>query len=210
MTQLTLIQGGDDGRRVWTRSLGDAPSAIAVLNGRARQAYIRDTQGAFSIKWMPKGRTVYRTQGASHLLAGEQAVILNSGQPYSRLEFLDRAGTESFCVFVSDDLVADAWRDLAEPELADEDRAEAPLPQFPDLVFRPPAEVLGELARMRADFAAEDPSERLAAEENAAAGAGERAQWLPRGTIGAWLPGCRSPRPRPGGCWRRGWSAPAN
>ena len=163
MTQLSFIQGGDDGRRVWTRRLGEAPSAITVLNGRARQAFIRDAEGAFSIKWMPKGRTVYRTEGASHMLAGEQAVILNPGQPYE-LEFLDRAGTESFCVFVSDDLVADAWRDLAEPELADEDRADAPLPQFPDIVFRPPAEVLGELARMRADFAAEDPSE-LAAEE---------------------------------------------
>jgi AraC-like DNA-binding protein len=163
VTQLTYIQGGDGGRQVWRRRLGEAGSAITVLNGIARQAYIRDAEGAFSIKWMPRGRAVYRVDRASHLLAGDHAVILNPDQPYE-LEFLDRAGTESFCVFVSDDLVSAAWRDLDEPELPDEDRGDGPLPQFPDLVFRPPADVLQELVQMRGDFACSDPS-ALAAEE---------------------------------------------
>jgi AraC-like DNA-binding protein len=165
VTQLTFIQGGDDGRRVWRRRLGDAqsPSAITVLNGRARQHWIRDVEGAFSIKWMPRGRAVYRTDGASHVLAGDRVVILNQAQPYE-LEFLDRAGTESFCVFVSDDLVASAWRDLAEPDLVDDELAGGRIPPFPDLVFRPPSNIAGELARLHEDFGAGDPS-ALAAEE---------------------------------------------
>ncbi len=163
MTQLTFIQGGDDGRRVWRRRLSEAPSAITVLNGRARRHWIGDVEGAFSIKWMPRGRAVYRTGGASHVLAGDRAVILNQAQPYE-LEFLDRAGTESFCVFVSDDLVESAWRDLDQPGLVDDEPAGGRIPPFPDLVFRPPAEIAGDLARLRADFGAGDPS-ALAAEE---------------------------------------------
>jgi AraC-like DNA-binding protein len=162
---LTYIQGGEGQRQVWRRQLGDADScsAVTVLNGRARQAFIRDAEGAFSIKWMPRGRAVYRVDGASHVLAAERVVILNPGQPYE-LEFLDRAGTESFCVFFSDDLVAAAWRDLAQPQLPDEERHQATIPPFPDLVFRPPPDIGGELAAMRGDFACGDPS-ALAQEE---------------------------------------------
>ena len=166
MTELTYIRGGDDGRRVWRRRLGEpSPSAITVLSGQSRQHWVRDPEGAFSIKWMPRGRAIYRTQGASHVLTGADAVILNQAQPYE-LEFLDRSGTESFCVFVSDDLVAEPWRDLAKLDPAGEDptAASALIPQFPDLVFRPPAGMAGELASLRESFGAEDPSE-LAAEE---------------------------------------------
>jgi hypothetical protein len=60
MTELTYIQGGDGGRRVWTRRLGEpSTSAITVLNGRSREHWIRDVEGAFSIKWMPQGRALY-------------------------------------------------------------------------------------------------------------------------------------------------------
>ena len=64
MTELTYIQGGDDGRRVWRRRLGaaDSPSTITVLNGKARRHWITDATGAFSIKWMPRGRAVYRSR----------------------------------------------------------------------------------------------------------------------------------------------------
>jgi AraC-like DNA-binding protein len=165
VTQLTFIQGGDDGRRVWRRRLGDADSASAItlLSGRARQHWIRDAEGAFSIKWMPGGRAVYRTDGASHLLGGDRVVILNQAQPYE-LEFLDRSGAESFCVFISDDLVESAWRDLAAPDLVDDAAAGRRIPQFPDLVFRPPPDIGDQLARLREDFGSGDPSE-LAAEE---------------------------------------------
>ncbi|HVN00257.1 MAG TPA: helix-turn-helix transcriptional regulator [Caulobacteraceae bacterium] len=164
MTALTFIQGGEGQRRVWRRELGDAgsPSAITVLNGRSREAWIRDAEGAFSIKWMPRGRAVYRTEGASHFLGGASAVILNPAQPYE-LEFLDRSGTESLCVFVSDDLVAEAWRDIAEPDGLG-DGPPGRIPQFPDLVFTPPPSLLDELATLRESYGADDPS-ALAAEE---------------------------------------------
>ena len=153
MTELTFIQGGDDGRRVWRRRLGaaDSPSTITVLNGKARRHWITDATGAFSIKWMPRGRAVYRSEGASHFLSGDHAVILNQAQPYE-LEFLEPTGAESFCVFVSDDLVESAWRDIAEPDAVDDDPAAARIPQFPDLVFRPPPDDRRELARLRSDF----------------------------------------------------------
>src|SRR5580704_16287665 len=165
MTELTYIQGGDDGRRVWRRRLGaaDSPSAIVVLNGIARRHWITDATGAFSIKWMPRGRAVYRSEGANHFLSGDHAVILNQAQPYE-LEFLAPDGAESFCVFVSDDLVESAWRDIAEPDAVDDAPAPGHAPQFPDLVFRPRAAIAGELARLRGDFGGGDPS-ALAAEE---------------------------------------------
>jgi AraC-like DNA-binding protein len=166
MTELTYIRGGEAGRRVWRRRLGEpSASAITVLSGQSRQHWVRDPEGAFSIKWMPKGRAIYRTQGASHVLTGADAVILNQAQPYE-LEFLDRTGTESFCVFISDDLVAAAWHELARLDPAGEAPAPASalIPQFPDLVFRPPASIAAELASLRESFGADDPSE-LAAEE---------------------------------------------
>ena len=165
MTQLTFIQGGDDGRQVWRRRLGDArsPSAITVLNGKARRHWITDATGAFSIKWMPRGRAVYRSEGASHFLSGAHAVILNQAQPYE-LEFLEPTGAESFCVFVSDDLVESAWRDIAEPEALDDEALAGRIPQFPDLVFRPPQAISSSLAQLRDDFCCGDPS-GLSAEE---------------------------------------------
>jgi AraC-like DNA-binding protein len=169
MTELTFIQGGDNGRRVWRRRLGAATpaaarlSAITVLNGKARRHWIRDAEGGFSIKWMPGGRAVYRSEGASHFLSGAHAVILNQAQPYE-LEFLEPTGAESFCVFVSDDLVEGAWRDLADPDAPDDDPTPARIPQFPDMVFRPPETIAAELCRLRSDFGTGDPS-ALAAEE---------------------------------------------
>ena len=165
MTELTYIQGGDDGRRVWRRRLGgvDTRSAITVLNGNARRHWVADSAGAFSIKWMPRGRAVYRSEGASHFLSGAQAVILNQAQPYE-LEFLEPTGAESLCVFVSDDIVENAWRDIAEPDAVDDQPPSGRIPQFPDLVFRPPPSIAGELGRLRDDFAGGDPS-ALAVEE---------------------------------------------
>ena len=158
MTSLTYIQGGPGWRRTWKRTLGEAPGgAITVLNGHARDYGLHDPQGAFSIKWAARGRIAYRVDGASHLLQGDRMVLLNPGQPYE-LEFLDRTGAESLCVFVSDDLVAQAWRDLARPDLVDEDPAEAAVPQFPDLVFRPDQEVGAALARLRDSYGEDDPS----------------------------------------------------
>ncbi len=104
-------------------------------------------------------------EGASHLLSDTHAVILNQAQPYE-LEFLDRRGTESLCVFFSDDLVAQAWRDLRRPDLADDPKPAAGLTEtFPDLVFKPDAGVLDALGRLRDGYCRSDPS-ALAAEES--------------------------------------------
>ncbi len=110
-----------------------------------------------------RGRAVYRVDGASHALDGDRMVILNQAQPYE-LEFLDRAGTESLCVFVSDDLVAQAWRALSRPDLVDDEAPTGLIPHFPDLVFRPAPEIGGALARLRDSYGADDPS-ALALEE---------------------------------------------
>ena len=166
MTQVTYIQGGPGWRRVWRRTLGEAPGAITVLNGLARDYAVRDPQGGFSIKTMPRGRAVYRTDGASHPLSGDHAVILNQAQPYE-LEFLDRQGTESMCVFFSDDLVAQAWRDLARPDLADDPEpvGGGMIQAFPDHVFRPAAAIRQALARLRDGYGRTDPS-NIAVEED--------------------------------------------
>ena len=165
MTQATYIRGGPGWRRTWRRSLGHGEGAVTVLNGHARDYAVRDPEGSFSIKWMPRGRAIYRTDGASHPLSGDHAVILNQAQPYE-LEFLDRRGTESFCVFFSDDMVAQAWRDLSRPDLADDPGPVGPqLTQtFPDLVFKPDAQVQTALVRLRDGHGRADPS-ALAVEE---------------------------------------------
>jgi AraC-like DNA-binding protein len=165
MTQVTYIQGGPGWRRVWRRRLGGGRGAITVLNGQARDYGVRDPDGAFSIKWAPRGRIVYRTEGASHVLSGEHAVILNQAQPYE-LEFADRGGAESLCVFFSDDLVAEAWKGISRPDRADDPDPAGPAltETFPDLVFRPSPAIGGALAGLREGYGAADPSE-LAAEE---------------------------------------------
>jgi AraC family transcriptional regulator len=102
----------------------------------------------------------------SHPLSGEHAVILNQAQPYE-LEFLDRRGTESFCVFFSDDMVAEAWRSLRRPDLADdhEPAGDRLTETFPDLVFRPDAGIGAALGRLREGYGRADPS-ALAVEES--------------------------------------------
>lgn len=159
MTTATYIQGGPGWRRTWRRQLGAGPGQITVLNGLARDYAVRDPVGAFSIKWAARGRMVYRTDGASHPLSGDHAVILNQAQPYE-LEFLDRGGTESFCVFFSDDLVAQAWRDVSRPDMADDpEPVGARLTEtFPDVVFRPSPAVHAALAKLRSGYGRADPS----------------------------------------------------
>ena len=74
------------------------------------------------------------------------------------LRQLDRAGAESLCVFISDDLVVRAWHDLSRPDLVDEGPTGDRIPQFPDLVFRPDPEVGAALTRLRDSYGEDDPS----------------------------------------------------
>jgi AraC-like DNA-binding protein len=158
MTQLTFIQGGLGAQRIWQRTLGDGheASAITVLNGRSRGGGLRDSEGAFSIKWIPRGRAVYRVEGTSHALGCRRALILNPDQPYE-LAFPEGRSSETLCVFFSDDLVHDAWASLHDPAGALDGEA-SKAPAFPDLVFVPDHDIVGELDALHAAFELDDPS----------------------------------------------------
>jgi AraC-like DNA-binding protein len=161
MTQLTFIQGGADrARRVWRTASADQASApIVVLNGHAHGGGLKDPEGGFSIKWLPRGRVVYRTDGASHRVGSARALILNSGQPYE-LEFAEGQASETLCIFFQDQLVDDGWACLSDPTEA-LGRGPERAPAFPELVFAP-GHTLGErLAALRARFDDEDPLEAL-------------------------------------------------
>jgi len=163
LTALTFLQGGPTmlggpgWRKLWRREIGDGRGDIMVLNGLAIGGGLRDPEGTFSIKWVPHGRAVYRVGGASHRLSDARAVILNSRQPYE-LEFPETFGTQTLCVFYSDDLLRAAMARL------DEDESPDGLPEFPDVVFRPDAVIGQELARLHGFFDAGDPL-ALASEE---------------------------------------------
>jgi AraC-like DNA-binding protein len=114
------------------RSFGPADSRfrIDLLNGFARQfnAYQRD--GVFSLKWFPRGSARYGVDRLHHRLAGDKVLLLQAGQPYE-IEFLDRRGTESFCLFFSEALMREA---LAAGEFDEDGRDRL---QYVDMVFTP-------------------------------------------------------------------------
>lgn len=155
MAELTLIQGGLGKRQVWRRPLSAGAGAITVLNGKSMGGGLRDPDGTFSIKWIPRGRAVYRTGPHSHRLDPGRSLILNPQQPYE-LEFPDGPVTETLCVFFSHDLVHEAWTSLGEPEAASQGDL-ARTPQFPELAFAPEAGIAAALAAFYAGFAADDP-----------------------------------------------------
>lgn len=163
MTALTFLQGGPTmlggpgWRKVWQREIGDGGGEIMVLNGHAIGGGLRDPDGTFSIKWVPRGRAVYRVGGGSHHLSDGRTVILNSKQPYE-LEFPETFGTQTLCVFYSDDLLRAAMTRLGEDEVPEG------MPEFPDVVFRPEDVIAQELERLHGFFEADDPS-ALASEE---------------------------------------------
>lgn len=161
MTALTLTRGGFGKREQWKRDMGAAApgSQITVLNGHSRGGGLRDPEGTFSVKWIPAGRTIYRTGGVSHRLDAGKALILNSQQAYE-LEFVDGPYSQTLCVFFSDDLVTEAWTSLVAPEASIGGWA-AHAPQFPDLVFAPGAEIGPALADLHAGFDADDPVGRI-------------------------------------------------
>ena len=123
------------GERV--RWLGEPSNAsrIAILNGHADDWSARSAGGAFSVKWAPAGRADYRVDDGARTVAPRGFMLLNGGQPY---EMRLGRGSETFCLFYSDDLVRLAWGRDAPAE-------------FPNLVFRP--RFAAELAAVRGDLA---------------------------------------------------------
>lgn len=130
-SRITLTVAEPD-RTMRVQAFGEEQSAsrIVVQNGRARDFSAYEPHGSFSLKWIPRGAALYSVDRLRHRLSGDDVLLLNAGQPYE-LEFLDRSGTESLCVFFSDPLVREAWSmsPTARP-------SQAALPEFPDIVFR--------------------------------------------------------------------------
>lgn len=135
--------GGVEVRR--RLGLRDARSRIIILNGHGDGWRARSSGGQFSVKWAPKGRVRYGTEGARHLLGPRGLLLMNAGQPYA-MDFDGAAQT--FCVFYSDDLVREAWavRDALDLDAAGE------VAEFPNLVFRPGAAFQGWISGLYADI----------------------------------------------------------
>ena len=116
----------------------DNASRIVILNGHAAEWSARSTGGAFSVKWAPRGRAVYRSDGGVHVVRPDGFMLLNGGQPY---EMAISEPSETFCLFYSADLVREAW-------------GGTPPAEFPNLVFRPP--FAGEVGDLRRELRAPD------------------------------------------------------
>lgn len=124
----------------------DAASRIVVINGRGRAWQARSAGCGFSVKTAPRGRVRYGVERADHRLQGPGALLVNSGQPY---DMAFEAEGETFCLFWSDDLVAEAWA-AGDPFEAEGREA---VGEFPNLVFRPDAAFGRAVASLHADVA---------------------------------------------------------
>jgi AraC family transcriptional regulator len=146
-SRITLSVAEPD-RNMLVRAFGQEQSTshIAIQNGRARDFALSEAAGAFSLKWIPRGAALYSVDRLRHRLSGDDLLLLNAGQPYD-LEFLDRRGTESLCVFFSDPLVREAW--LMNPARR---HSQTSLPEFPDVVFRPEPILATTLADLRREI----------------------------------------------------------
>jgi AraC family transcriptional regulator len=135
-------------RTTLVRAIGEEESAsrIVIQNGRARDFALSEPKGAFSLKWIPRGAALYSVDRLRHRLSGEDVLLLNAGQPYE-LEFLDRTGTESLCLFFSEPLLREAWSSnpASRPW-------QTSLPDFPNIGFRPDSILAGALAALRRGF----------------------------------------------------------
>src|SRR3954471_18308448 len=68
-----------------------------VLNGRGR-AFSTRAVGAFSLKWMARGRARYELDRRPRTVSDQSALLVDQDQPYE-MEFDARSEAESFCLF---------------------------------------------------------------------------------------------------------------
>jgi hypothetical protein len=147
-THIDIVRGdGAPGHPPDTQSFGrpENRSAITVLNGMARRFVAREQEGAYSLKWIPRGVARYSVDRVHHYLAGDKLLLLDAGQSYE-VEFLDRSGTESFCLFFSNALLREASTEAAGRETA----------QFADMVFIPPPDLSAAMRALRQNLARAD------------------------------------------------------
>lgn len=136
--------GNDVVRRIGP---GTSDWSVFVLNGHGRRFWTRGS-GAFSLKWMAKGRARYELERRPRLVSQDAAVLVDQDQPYE-MEFDARGGGESFCLFYSPALVAEAWASV-EAGLAPT-TGEGAMRAFPNVVFQPSGRLAGLLGGLHDD-----------------------------------------------------------
>ncbi|HEY6598291.1 MAG TPA: AraC family transcriptional regulator [Pseudomonadales bacterium] len=145
------VVSSDDPSRDVRRWIGPAGKwDVAILNGRGARYEAQSSGGAFSLKWMAKGRARYEIDRRAHAVSRASALLLDDGQPYD-MEFDARTETESFCVFFAPRLVADAWASV-EAGFGEPD-AKRRMRSFPNVPFAP----LPRLATLLRDLHANGP-----------------------------------------------------
>lgn len=121
-------------------------AAITILNGFARRYAAHEPRGGFSVKWIPRGAARYTVDGVQHRLAGDKVLLLHEGEAYD-VDFIDPRGSESFCLFFSPSLLAEALEGTR-------------LTPGADSIFRPPAAVQLALHDLHRAVAAGEPPAR--------------------------------------------------
>jgi AraC-like DNA-binding protein len=131
------------------RRIGDPADdwSIFVLNGHGARFWTRSA-GAFSIKWMARGRARYALERRPATVSRATAVLVDQDQPYE-MEFDARGGGESFCLFYSKALVAEAWASVEAGCSATV--GDAALRDFPNVTFAPAAPLAQALAHLHDD-----------------------------------------------------------
>jgi AraC-like DNA-binding protein len=158
-----MLTAAEPDRTTLVRSIGPEGSAsrIVIQNGHARDFGLVEPAGAFSLKWIPRGAALYSVERLRHRLFGDRVLLLNAGQSYE-LEFLDRTGTESLCLFFSEPLLREARSDTLDEVDPPSRPGTTALPDFPDIVFRAEPAVARFLVALRSEFARPDtPPEHL-------------------------------------------------
>jgi AraC-like DNA-binding protein len=97
---------------------------------------------------MAQGRARYDLERRPRVVSQAAAVLVDQDQPYE-MEFEARGGGESFCLFYSPALVAEAWASV-EAGLSPAP-GEGALRGFPNVVFQPSAHLAGLLDSLHAD-----------------------------------------------------------
>jgi AraC-like DNA-binding protein len=160
-TRIDIVRAdGDAPGRSTTRSYGDFgnPRGIPILNGTARKFLTRDSVGAFSLKWILQGAARYSVEHLHHYLSAEKVLLLVPGQSYE-VEFLDRTGTESFCLFLSEPLLREALTDAERYDdllAATRSGPSCDPMRFADTVFKPPRVLSSSLHTLRENVNRDD------------------------------------------------------
>lgn len=151
-----IVHAGDPSRDVRQRiGTVDAPWDVFVLNGRGREFYTRSA-GPFSLKWMAAGQARYDVDRRARTISRDSAILLDQDQPYE-MEFDSHRECESFCVFYSRPLVAQAWASVeAGFDEADDHNG---LRAFPNVAFTPSPRLAVLLASVHAQGVDCDPAQ---------------------------------------------------